>query len=111
MYPAEFARPVKQNVLAQAKGYAYVGKQLLLFGACNAFLWRSFCLEAFGSFYAYGPSCHISSGSRTTPPEDNSPGNDSHLKTPENSSLHCSLANLRCMHVTEVVKYIVLYNT
>ena len=27
------------------------------------------------------------------------------LKTPENSSLHYSLANLRCMHVTEVVMY------
>ena len=24
MYPEEFARPVKQQVLAQAKGYAYV---------------------------------------------------------------------------------------
>ena len=31
------------------------------------------------------------------------------LKTPENSSLHCSLANLRCTHVTEVVMYNVLY--
>ena len=30
MYPEEFARPVKQKVLAQAKGYAYVCKQLLL---------------------------------------------------------------------------------
>ena len=31
------------------------------------------------------------------------------LKTPENSSLHCSLANLRCMHVTEVIMYNVLH--
>ena len=53
MYPEEFDRPVKQKVLAQAKGYAYVCKQLLLLGVCNAFLWRS--LEAFASFYAYGP--------------------------------------------------------
>ena len=52
MYPKEFARPVKQKVLAQAKGYACVCKQLLLLGICNAFLWRSFCLEAFASFYA-----------------------------------------------------------
>ena len=37
MYPEEFARPVKQQVLAQAKGYAYVCKQLLLLGVCNAF--------------------------------------------------------------------------
>ena len=28
------------------------------------------------------------------------------LKTPENFSLHCSLANLKCMHVTEVDMYI-----
>ena len=55
MYPQEFARPVKQKVLAQAKGYAYVYKQLLLLWVYNAFLWRSFCLEAFASFYAYGP--------------------------------------------------------
>ena len=55
MYPKEFARPVKQKVLEQAKGYAYVCKQLILLGVCNAFLWRSFCLEAFASFYAYGP--------------------------------------------------------
>ena len=33
------------------------------------------------------------------------------LKTPENSSLHCSLANLRCtcMHVMEVIMYNVLH--
>ena len=31
------------------------------------------------------------------------------LKTPENSSLHCSLANLRCVHVTEVIMYNVLH--
>ena len=31
------------------------------------------------------------------------------LKTPENSSLHCTLANLRCMHVTEVIIYNVLH--
>ena len=37
MYPEEFARPVKQQVLAQAKGYAYVCKPLLLLGVCNAF--------------------------------------------------------------------------
>ena len=42
MYPKEFTRPVKQKVLAQAKCYAYVCKQLLLLGVCNAFLWRSF---------------------------------------------------------------------
>ena len=53
--PKNFARPVKQKVLAQAKGYAYVCKQLLLRGVCNAFLWRSFCVEAFASFYAYDP--------------------------------------------------------
>ena len=29
-------------------------KKLLLLGFCNAFPWRSFCLEAFASFYAYG---------------------------------------------------------
>ena len=34
----KFARPVKQKVLAQATGYAYVCKQLLLLGVCNAFL-------------------------------------------------------------------------
>ena len=39
MHPEEFARPVKQQVLAQEKGYAYVCKQLLLFGVCNAFLY------------------------------------------------------------------------
>ena len=59
MYPEEFARPVKQQVLAQAKGYAYVCKQLLLLGVCNAFIWRSYCLEAFASFYAYGPLLKI----------------------------------------------------
>ena len=58
MFPEEFARLVKQKVLAQAKGNAYVRKQLLLLGVCNAFLWRSFCLEAFASFYAYGPLSH-----------------------------------------------------
>ena len=53
MYPEEFARPVEQKVLAQAKSYAYGFKQSLLLGLCNAFLWKSFCLEAFTSFYAY----------------------------------------------------------
>ena len=57
MYPEEFGGPVKQKVFAQAKGYAYVCKQLLLLGVCNVhvFLWRSFCLEAFARFYAYSP--------------------------------------------------------
>ena len=55
MYPEQFARPVNQKVLSQAKGYAYVCKHLLLLGVCTAFLWMNFCLEAFASFYAYGP--------------------------------------------------------
>ena len=37
------------------------------------------------------------------------PARSPSLKTPENSSLHYSLANLRCMHVTEVVMYNVLH--
>ena len=52
MYPEEFAMPVKQKVLAQWKGYAYDREceQLLLLRVYNAFLWSSFCLEAFASF-------------------------------------------------------------
>ena len=40
MYPGprRNTRPVKQKVLAQAKGYDYVFKQLLLLELCNAFL-------------------------------------------------------------------------
>ena len=33
----------------------YYKSKLLFLGVCNEFLWRSFCLEAFASFYAYGP--------------------------------------------------------
>ena len=39
-----------QKVLAQAKGYAYVCKQLLLLGVCNAFPIEELLLEAFASF-------------------------------------------------------------
>ena len=35
--PKNFAKPVKQQVLAQAKGYAYVCKPLFLLVVCNAF--------------------------------------------------------------------------
>ena len=37
MYPEEFARPVKQKVLSQAKGCAYMCKQLLLLGGLQCF--------------------------------------------------------------------------
>ena len=45
MYPEEFARPVKQQALAQAKGYAYMCKPLLLLGVAmhsygGAFAWK-----------------------------------------------------------------------
>ena len=40
---------------SQAKGYTYVCKQLLLIGVCNAFLWRSLCLEALASLLCIRP--------------------------------------------------------
>ena len=42
-------------MLAQAKGYAYVCKPLLLLGVCNAFPLEELLLGSIASFYAYGP--------------------------------------------------------
>ena len=56
--PSNLLGHSSKKVLSQAKGYAYptcVSNCFCLGFNCNAFLWRSFCLEAFASFYAYGP--------------------------------------------------------
>ena len=61
MYPEELVTRGKQKALYTSKWlYGYVFKQFLLIGLYNTFLWNFFRLEAFASFYGYGPWLNLS---------------------------------------------------